>query len=115
MQALQNEQEIMGAIATMSMEVYAMESAVLRNRKMIARNGDSGALPLAMTRVYLTGAMERLESAAKTVLAAASEGDMLRTHLAILRRLSKFDPFDRVGLRRLIAHRVIETGKYVMN
>ncbi len=116
MQALQNEQEIMGAIATMSMEVYAMESAVLRTRKMIARNGDAGSvLPMAMTRVYLTGAMERLESAAKTVLAAASEGDMLRTHLAILRRLSKFDPFDRVGLRRLIAHRVIETGKYVMN
>jgi alkylation response protein AidB-like acyl-CoA dehydrogenase len=116
MQALQNEQEIMGAIATMSMEVYAMESAMLRTRKMIARNRDSGAaLPIAMTRVYLTGAMERLESAAKTVLAAASEGDMLRTHLAILRRLSKFDPFDRVGLRRLIAHRVIETGKYVMN
>ena len=116
MQALQNEQEIMGAIATMSMEVYAMESAVLRTRKIIARNGDSGAvLPMAMTRVYLTGAMERLESAAKTVLAAASEGDMLRTHLAILRRLSKFDPFDRVGLRRLIAHRVIESGKYVMN
>jgi butyryl-CoA dehydrogenase len=116
MQALQNEQEIMGAIATMSMEVYAMESAVLRTRKMIARNGDSGAvLPTAMTRVYLAGAIERLESAAKTVLAAASEGDMLRTHLAILRRLSKFDPFDRVGLRRLIAHRVIETGKYVMN
>jgi butyryl-CoA dehydrogenase len=116
MQALQNEQEIMGAIATMSMEVYAMESAVLRTRKMIARNGDTGAvLPMAMTRVYLAGAMERLESAAKAVLAAASEGDMLRTHLAILRRLSKFDPFDRVGLRRLIAHRVIETGKYVMN
>ncbi len=116
MQALQNEQEIMGAIATMSMEVYAMESALLRTRKMIARNGDSAAaLPMAMTRVYLTGAMERLESSAKTVLAAASEGDMLRTHLAILRRLSKFDPFDRVGLRRLIAHRVIETGKYVMN
>jgi alkylation response protein AidB-like acyl-CoA dehydrogenase len=116
MQALQNEQEIMGAIATMSMEVYAMESAVLRTRKMIARNGESGAvLPMAMTRVYLTGALERLESAAKTVLAAASEGDMLRTHLAILRRLSKFDPFDRVGLRRLIAHRVIEAGKYVMN
>jgi hypothetical protein len=58
--------------------------------------------------------MERIESAAKTVLAAASDGDMLRTHVAILRRLSKSDPFDRVGLRRLIAHRVIEAGKYVV-
>jgi butyryl-CoA dehydrogenase len=115
MQALQNEQEIMGAIATMSMEAYAMESAVLRTRKMFARNGDSSALlATAMTRVYLMGAMERIESAARTVLAAASDGDSLRTHIAILRRLLKFDPFDRVALRRLIAHRMIEAGKYVV-
>jgi butyryl-CoA dehydrogenase len=43
----------------------------------------------AMTRVYLMGAMEGVESAAKAVLAAANDGDVLRTQMAILRRLSK--------------------------
>jgi alkylation response protein AidB-like acyl-CoA dehydrogenase len=115
MQALQNEQEILGAIANMTIETYAMESAVLRVRKMVMRNGESSAtLATAMTRVYLAGAIERIESAAKTVLAAASEGDLLRTHMAILRRLCKYEPLNSIALRQVIAHRVIEAGKYVL-
>ena len=99
MQALQDEQEIMGAIANMTIETYAMESAVLRVGKMVARLGETAAtLPIAMTRVYLMSAMDRVESAAKIVLAAASEGDLLRTHMAILRRLCKYEPFNSVAL-----------------
>jgi alkylation response protein AidB-like acyl-CoA dehydrogenase len=115
MQALQNEQEILGVIANLTIETYAMESAVLRVRKMVMRNGESSAtVATAMTRVYLAGAIERIESAAKTVLAAASEGDLLRTHMAILRRLCKHEPLNRIALRQMIAHRVIEAGKYVL-
>jgi alkylation response protein AidB-like acyl-CoA dehydrogenase len=115
MQALQNEQEILGAIADMAIEAYAMESAVLRTRKIVARHGESSAaLATAMTRVYLMSAIERVESAAKIVLAAASEGDLLRTHMAILRRLCKFEPFNSVALRQMIAQRVIDVGKYTV-
>ena len=115
MQAMQNEQEIMGAIANMTIETYAMESAALRSSKMELRSGESAAtLAMAMTRVFLMGAIERIECAAKTVLAAASEGDVLRTHMAILRRLCKYEPFNSIGLRQMIAQRVIEAGKYVL-
>jgi butyryl-CoA dehydrogenase len=115
MQALQNEQEILGAIAEMTIESYAMESAVLRTQKIITRNGESAAaLPIAMTRVYLAKGLEKIESAARTVLAAASEGDMLRTQMAVLRRLCKYEPFNRIALRQMIAQRVIEAGKYVL-
>jgi hypothetical protein len=62
----------------------------------------------------LMSAIERVESAAKIVLAAASEGDLLRTHMAILRRLCKFEPFDSIALRQTIAQRVIDAGKYVV-
>jgi len=115
MQALQDEQEIMGAIANMTIETYAMESAVLRVCKMVARLGETAAmLPIAMTRVYQMSAMDRIESAAKIVLAAASEGDLLRTHMAILRRLCKYEPFNSVALGQVISQRVIEAGKYVL-
>ncbi len=115
MQTIQNEQEIMGAIANMTLEIYAMESAVLRAWKLMERNGEKIALlPLSMTRVYLAGAMERIESAAKLVIAAASEGDMLRTQMAILRRLVKHEPYNVVALRQMLAQRVIEAGKYVI-
>jgi alkylation response protein AidB-like acyl-CoA dehydrogenase len=113
MQAIQDEQEIMGAIANMVIETYAMESAGLRAHKLIKRNGETpSALAISMTRVYMAAALEKIESAARMVIAACSEGDMLRSQLAILRRLCKYDPFDVVGLRRMIAQRVIEIGKY---
>jgi alkylation response protein AidB-like acyl-CoA dehydrogenase len=120
MQAIQDQQEIMGAIADMTIETYAMETAVLRAQK-IAESGSSSsqseaaaALPIAMTRVYLTQAFEKVESAARKVIAAVAEGDMLRTQLAILRRLSKHDPFNTIELRQQIAQRVIERGKYTL-
>jgi butyryl-CoA dehydrogenase len=90
-----------------------MESAVLRAQKLAARTGEAGSvLATAMTRVYMSGAMEKIESAAKMVIAACAEGDMLRSQLAILRRLCKYEPFNTVALRQTIARRVIETGKY---
>src|SRR5437660_1847239 len=89
MQAIQDQQEIMGAIADMVIESYAMESAVLRAQKIASSQGGSAAaLPIAMTRVYLSQAMERIEAAARKIIAAVADGDMLRTQLAILPRLS---------------------------
>ena len=115
MQAIQEQQELMGAIADMVMETYAMESAVVRAQKLVETKGEkSAALALAMTRVYLTQAMEKIEAAAKKIIAGTAEGDMLRTQLAILRRLAKHEPFNIIALRQQIAQRVIEVGKYTL-
>jgi butyryl-CoA dehydrogenase len=67
-----------------------------------------------MTRVYLADAMERIESAARTVIAAAADGDMLRSQTAVLRRLCKYEPFNRVALRQAVAQKLLEAGKYVI-
>jgi len=115
MQAIQDQQEIMGAIADMTIETYAMESAVLRAQKIVDAKGEAAAaLPVAMTRVYLSQAMEKVESAARKVIAAVADGDMLRTQLAILRRLAKYEPFNTIELRQQIAQKVIERGKYTL-
>jgi alkylation response protein AidB-like acyl-CoA dehydrogenase len=113
MQAIQDQQEVMGAIADMTIEIYAMETAVLRAQKIVEDRGEAAAvLPMAMTRVYLSQAFERIEAAAKKVIADVAEGDMLRTQLAILRRLAKHDPFNTIALRQEIAQKTIEAGKY---
>jgi len=115
MQAIQDQQEVMGAIADMVIETYAMESTVLRTQKIIEGKGETAAaVPLAMTRVYLTQAMEKIEAAARKIIAAVAEGDMLRTQLAILRRLAKYEPFNTIELRQQIAQKVIERGKYTL-
>ena len=91
-----------------------MDSALLRARKCVETQGDEkSALIVAMTQVYLEGAFARLEAAAKKVVAAVAEGDMLRTQMAIVRRLTKHEPVNVIALQEKIAARVLETGKYV--
>jgi butyryl-CoA dehydrogenase len=115
MQSIQDQQEVMGAIADMTIEIYAMESAVLRARKIAEQKGEAAAaLPIAMTRVYMTQALEKVEAAAKRVIADVADGDMLRTQMAILRRLAKHEPFNTIALRQQIARQTIERGKYTL-
>jgi butyryl-CoA dehydrogenase len=115
MTGLGEQQEIMGALADCIMEVYALESALLRTEKLIAAKGQAAAKqPIAMTRYYAARAIETVETSARKVIAAVSEGDMLRTQMAILRRLSKHQPSDTIAIGRQIAKQVIAAGKYAL-
>jgi alkylation response protein AidB-like acyl-CoA dehydrogenase len=115
MQALADQQEVMGAIADMVIEGYAMESAILRAQKIAESKGEAAAShAIAMAQVYAASAMEKIEGAAKKVLAACSEGDNLRTQMTIMRRLFKYEPINTIALRQQVANRVIEQGKYVV-
>ncbi len=115
MQQIEQQQEIMGAIADIVIEAYAMESAVLRTMKIAGAQGEAAAaLPIAMTRVYCSQAMEKIESAARKIVTAVADGDTLRTQMTILRRLGKHDPYNTIELRQQIAQNVIERGKYAL-
>ncbi|HET9743404.1 MAG TPA: acyl-CoA dehydrogenase family protein [Terriglobales bacterium] len=115
MTGLADQQEVMAAIADIIIDVYAMDSAVLRTLKLIGSQGESHAgTAIAMTQVYLAEAVARIEVAARKVIAAAAEGDNLRIQTTILRRLVKSDPVNTIGLRQQIATRVIEAGKYAI-
>jgi butyryl-CoA dehydrogenase len=56
--------------------------------------------------------MALAEQAARRVLAACAEGDLLRTPLSILRRLAQFTPGDAVGLSHAVAHHSIQLERY---
>jgi alkylation response protein AidB-like acyl-CoA dehydrogenase len=118
MAKLADEQEVMGAIADMIIEVFAMESTILRAEKMTGAGasgkGSGSGIPVAMARIYTAGSFDKIELAARKVIAAVAEGDMLRTQLTILRRLSKHDGVDVIALRRQVAQYVIKAGKYAL-
>jgi butyryl-CoA dehydrogenase len=112
-----DEQEVMGAIANMVMEVYAMESAILRAEKISAAAGKgkgNAGIAVTMARVFAAGAIEKIELEARRVIAAAAEGDMARTQFTILRRLAKHDPANTVALRREIARYMVRAGRYIL-
>jgi butyryl-CoA dehydrogenase len=115
MQALADQQEVMGALADCISEVYASESCLLRAEKLRAARGDAAAKQaIAMTQYYMAKSAETVERSVRKVVAAVAEGDMLRTQMAIVRRLAKHEPADTIGLGRQIARQVIDAGRYVV-
>jgi butyryl-CoA dehydrogenase len=113
MQQIADHQEVMGAIADIVIESYAMDSVLARTLKLIESQGEAAsAVAIAISQVYLQEAFANVEAAAKKVLADVAEGDMLRTQMTILRRLAKFDPLNGIAAREKIAARVLEAGKY---
>ncbi|HEY4379350.1 MAG TPA: acyl-CoA dehydrogenase family protein [Acidobacteriaceae bacterium] len=113
--ALADEQEIMAALADCITEVFTMESALLRAQKIAAKGpGGSSSIAVTLARLYTAKAIDTIELAARKVVAAAAEGDMLRTQMAILRRLAKHDPADTIALRREVAAHVVKSGKYAL-
>jgi butyryl-CoA dehydrogenase len=112
MAALQDEQEVMADLADIIAQVYALESALLRARKLAAAGRSSAEAAAAMTGLLADETMGLAEQAARRVLAACGEGDLLRTQLAILRRLARFTPGDAVGLSRTVARHAIQLERY---
>jgi hypothetical protein len=114
MMGLSEQQEILLGVADIITDAYAAESAVLRARKAAESKGeDAAARQLDMTRTFSFEAVMRVESAAKRMLSAMSEGDELRTLLAALRRFTKHAPTNTVAARQRIADAMIEANKYV--
>jgi alkylation response protein AidB-like acyl-CoA dehydrogenase len=113
MMQLAEEQEILGLISDMVIEIFAMESALLRAMKSIEKLGDEKSqIQKAMVKVYVNDAFDRVEGFAKRAFAAIAEGDTLRTQLSALKKLARFTPVNTVALRREIANAVIKLGQY---
>jgi alkylation response protein AidB-like acyl-CoA dehydrogenase len=110
--SLQDQQEVMADLADIITQVFALESSLLRARKLSDANKSSAAVASAMTSLLADESMAMTEQAARRVLAACGEGDMLRTQLAILRRLARYTPMDAVALSHTVAKQCVQMERY---
>jgi butyryl-CoA dehydrogenase len=111
MAALAEQQEVMGDLADGIMAVFALESALLRARKMNA-GSKGGAVAAKMTVAFAEEALATVEQAARRVLAASAEGDTLQVQLGVLRRFARIAPVDSVTVQREIASHFLQAGRY---
>jgi len=112
-QKLIDEQEVLAKIADMVIEVFAMESGLLRTLKLIAKEGEEKAKhQIAAVKVYGDETIPKIEMWAKQALAHVEEGDMLRTQMAGVKKLARYQPIDTIALRRQVADRMIELEAY---
>ena len=111
--ALAEEQEVVGVLSNLVMEVYGVESALLRTRKKLLKSSYEACRAEAeATRACAFEAADRIEVEARRALARIAEGDTLRAQLAVLRRLLRRTPPDLIGLKRRVADRALEVGHY---
>jgi alkylation response protein AidB-like acyl-CoA dehydrogenase len=102
---LQKQQEVLMSISDIIMEVLAMESTLLRSRKLAASQRDKNAADVCA--VFLREAMDRIEISCRNVLGACLDGDALRRNMSALRSFASYDPVDAIARRRNIASRLL--------
>ena len=104
LQDVWGHEELLGWLADLIIETYAMDSVVLRTCKL-KENGapDVDALHAKLAALYCNEAMARMEITARNLLAAVVEGDNLNMALSGLRRTAKHAPANTLQLRREIA------------
>lgn len=110
---LAEEQELIGALSNMVMEIYAMESCLLRAQKAAGVKGEKATqVMIDAARVFIAEAAERAEHEAKRAVTAVNEGDMQTTQMAVLKRFGKRAPVDTIALRRGVAAAVQAQDRY---
>jgi alkylation response protein AidB-like acyl-CoA dehydrogenase len=109
---LAEEQEVMGSLANIVMDVYGMESCLRRAQKASAAKSSIANLMGDATRAFVYDAMDRIEKDARVALAACADGDTLTTQLAVLRRFAKHAPVNTIAIRRRIADAVLAQDRY---
>ena len=115
MMALADQQEVLLNCADIIMDAYQMETAVLRAKKIAARNGqEAHGRYVDIAAVFCNDAIQRVEMKARNTIAAIAEGDEGRTLLVALKRFTKNNsPINTIAARQRIAAELIEANKYV--
>jgi len=108
---VQKQQEVLMSISDIIMEALAMESSLLRSRKLAASGRGKNAADVCA--VFLREAMDRVEISCRNVLGACLDGDALRRNMSVLRSFANYDPADAIALRRNIASHLLANERYV--
>jgi alkylation response protein AidB-like acyl-CoA dehydrogenase len=112
-QELAEQQEVLGMIADMAIEIYGAESALLRTLKYLSSEaGDPDSFRLDATRAWCRALPEKIERLGASTLAAAVEGDALTTPLAALKKLTRVTPVNTVAMKRRVAALMIDAERY---
>ena len=114
MDKLADEQEILMAAADLAIQIFALESAVLRAEKASpAATARKQELYKAAVKVFAFTASEAAGSAARRGAFYIEEGDTLTMILSGVRRFAKYDATGLLQAKRTLARAAIEEEKYL--
>jgi hypothetical protein len=111
---LEEHQQMLLSVADVLIEIYMIESALLRTEKNCNRFGEENQkYQIYMTKLYLYQAVDTIQSKAKQVIISSSEGDEQKGLLMGLKRFTKYYEFPNViELKNKISDKLKEENKY---
>ncbi len=114
MDKLANEQEILMAAADIAIQIFALESALLRAEKNYAKVSErKQEFYKAAIKVFSFNASEVVGTAARKGAFYIEEGDTLTMILSGVRRFTKYDATGLLRAKRTLAEAACEDEKYL--
>ena len=111
---IKDEQELLLAAADMAINIFAIESAVLRAEKISGALSENRRASLAAAvKVFTFNAVERTATAAKKAAYYVAEGDNLAMLLGGIRRFTRYDASGLLQAKRQLADASLEAEKYI--
>ncbi|HXE97661.1 MAG TPA: acyl-CoA dehydrogenase family protein [Dongiaceae bacterium] len=113
MDKIKDEQEILLAVADLAINIFAIESTVLRGEKILPQLSESKKATVhAAVKVFTFNGAETAAAAARRAAYYIEEGDNLTMLLAGIRRFTKYDATGLLKAKRQLAAAAIEVEKY---
>ena len=111
---LEEHQQLLMAAADILIQIYMAESAILRTEKNAKKLGEEALVhQIAMARLNLFNAVEKINSKGKEAIVSFAEGDEQRMMLMGLKRFTKYTNLPNVvKLRNLIAEKLTAENEY---
>jgi len=114
-QELQNEDEILSRLADMAMEIFAVESALLRARKLKDNRGDDAArFPLMISECLVYEMVPKMENWCKEVLVATLDVEKVKKLEDGIAALSRRELINLFPKKRSIADEAYEARRYYL-
>ncbi|MFI5261792.1 MAG: acyl-CoA dehydrogenase family protein [Candidatus Limnocylindrales bacterium] len=110
--AIEDQQEVLAALADLVIQTWAMDSAVARARQAAQAGGLAAATHADLAQLAVAERLAQVEGIAQAIAPSVAEGDDARLLQAGVRRLLRAAPLDRVALSRRVAARIVTAGGY---
>lgn len=113
MMKLKDEQEILMNVADMLIQIYMLESVIVKTKRVKQTLGEeASASQIEICQLFMLDAVKKIKNSAEEALWSFSEGDELKMMQMALKRFTKMEAFNVKELRRRVAQRLIEDRKY---
>jgi len=111
---IKDEQELLLALADIAINIFALESCVLRAEKMLPQvSAAKKSALVALVKSFCFTATEKTGSAARKAAYYIEEGDPLTVMLSGIRRFTKYDATGLLQAKRTLADAGIAAEKYI--